>query len=388
MEDDLFPSSDEDDEWVEPPKSKKSKDPMGRRPPRSKKAAGSGTRRQNRQQNSEPTSGRRRRSRSGPIYVDNAPKAFKDVDPNDLEHSPSGSKCRFVRHKEITGRILLPETYLQPGEAGVLTFLLNFRPGDRNFRQFEYFGYHSEIARTRLSDIAKMTDEDLEAQIAQGEAELQTLPLPTHNETVAIPGFSTSLTDSIAINADVRTFNWRGFGAVQKFDVIVMDPPWQIAVATMTRGVTISYDQLDAGTIAKMPLGEIQTDGYLFMWVIASQFMNGILMMEKWGYHIETYMNWVKVSKYGKYMPSHGYYMQHNKETLLVGLKGTPPAEMRKSKFSGLIVKQRGARQSHKPARLYEIIEEVFPGQMYLEIFARPHNLRKGWVSMGMELPA
>jgi N6-adenosine-specific RNA methylase IME4 len=86
-------------------------------------------------------------------------------------------------------------------------------------------------------------------------------------------------------------------------------------------------------------------------------------------------------------MPSHGYYMQHNKETLLVGLKGSPPEEMNKEKFQSLIVRQRGVRQSHKPDQLYEIIENVFPGQMYLEVFARPHNLREGWVSLGIELP-
>jgi N6-adenosine-specific RNA methylase IME4 len=319
--------------------------------------------------------------------MDSAPKSFKDFDPNDLEHTPAGSQCRFVPYKELAGQILLPERYLRPDELGVLTFLPHFRASDPDFQQFEYFGHHSELASIQLRAIAAMSDRDLEAEIEAGEAELRTLPRPADSEIVAVPGFPATLTDSIAISADVRTFDWRRFGAAQKFDVVVMDPPWQIAVATVTRGVTIAYDQLDVGVIANIPLGEVQENGYLFMWVIASQFMNGVLMMQRWGYNIETYINWVKVSKYGRYMPSHGYYMQHNKETILVGLKGKPPAEMRRRKFQSLIVRQRDARQSHKPVKLYELIEEVFPGQMYLEIFARPHNLRNGWVSLGIELP-
>jgi hypothetical protein len=33
--------------------------------------------------------------------------------------------------------------------------------------------------------------------------------------------------------------------------------------------------------------------------------------------------------------------MQHNKEAILVGLKGTPPPEMGRAKFRGIIVRQR-----------------------------------------------
>jgi N6-adenosine-specific RNA methylase IME4 len=136
-----------------------------------------------------------------------------------------------------------------------------------------------------------------------------------------------------------------------------------------------------------MPIRYLKDNGYIFLWVIASQFVNGVAMLKNWGYKVEGYMNWVKISKYGRYMPSHGYYLQHNKESLVIGLKGRPPAEMNKELFETLIVKQRGVRQSHKPEKLYEMIERIFPEQMYLEVFARPHNLRKGWVSIGIELP-
>jgi mRNA m6A methyltransferase catalytic subunit len=42
--------------------------------------------------------------------------------------------------------------------------------------------------------------------------------------------------------------------------------------------------------------------------------------------------------------------------------------------------------QSEKPPQLYELIEQLVPNGKYLEIFARRHNLRNYWVSIGLEL--
>lgn len=48
---------------------------------------------------------------------------------------------------------------------------------------------------------------------------------------------------SIPINADIRNFDWKGLGkrqfelAGRYYDVIMMDPPWQLATANPTRGV-------------------------------------------------------------------------------------------------------------------------------------------------------
>lgn len=48
---------------------------------------------------------------------------------------------------------------------------------------------------------------------------------------------------SIPINADIRTFNWDSLGRRQfemvgrYYDVIMMDPPWQLSSANPTRGV-------------------------------------------------------------------------------------------------------------------------------------------------------
>jgi len=41
----------------------------------------------------------------------------------------------------------------------------------------------------------------------------------------------------VPIRADVRSFDFESLGAVAQFDVIVLDPPWQLATNTPSRGV-------------------------------------------------------------------------------------------------------------------------------------------------------
>jgi mRNA (2'-O-methyladenosine-N6-)-methyltransferase len=42
---------------------------------------------------------------------------------------------------------------------------------------------------------------------------------------------------------------------------------------------------------------------------------------------------------------------------------------------------------SRKPDEVYALLERLAPGARKLELFARPHNLRPGWVSIGNQLP-
>jgi len=111
----------------------------------------------------------------------------------------------------------------------------------------------------------------------------------------------------------------------------------------------------------------------------------------------------------------HGYYLQHAKETCLVGKKvlklfsvvafwcsvvafvepsmlvvahhsqGRDPPNCRHSVCSDVIFAERRG-QSQKPEEIYEMIEELVPEGRYLELFARRNNLRNYWVSIGNEL--
>ena len=42
---------------------------------------------------------------------------------------------------------------------------------------------------------------------------------------------------------------------------------------------------------------------------------------------------------------------------------------------------------SRKPDELYDLIERLKPGGRKIELFARPHNRRRNWLSLGDQLP-
>ena len=121
------------------------------------------------------------------------------------------------------------------------------------------------------------------------------------------------------------------------FDVIMMDPPWQLSSSQPSRGVAIGYSSLNDDLIADIPLGKLQTSGFLFVWVINAKYSWTINQMDKWGYDLVDEIVWVKKTVNGKIAKGHGFYLQHAKETCLVGLKVCPKTHFLKfSKFNFL----------------------------------------------------
>ena len=45
----------------------------------------------------------------------------------------------------------------------------------------------------------------------------------------------------IPIHANVTTYDWRRLCESSQFDVVMMDPPWQLATSNPTRGVSLGY---------------------------------------------------------------------------------------------------------------------------------------------------
>lgn len=189
----------------------------------------------------------------------------------------------------------------------------------------------------------------------------------------------------VPICGDVRTLDWHAIIAASggQFDAILMDPPWKLASAQPTRGVAIGYSYLSDAAIEELPVQSLAREGFLFVWVINSKYAAGIRLMQKWGYRLVDDIAWVKETVNRRLAKSHGYYLQHAKESCLVGIKGSPRAAV--SIASDVIFAGRRG-QSQKPDAIYELIEQLVPNGQYLEIFARRNNLRNGWVSIGNEL--
>jgi len=194
------------------------------------------------------------------------------------------------------------------------------------------------------------------------------------------------------IRADVRTFDFEQFGAFvkdtcgRKFDIIMMDPPWKLTTANPTRGVCISYDCLSDNELLDMPMKELQTDGFLLIWVINSKMMLAIDMFKKWGYKVADTISWTKMTVNRRIASGHGYYLQHAFETCLLGIKGSnPPGYDKDHDVSDVIYSERRG-QSQKPNEIYEYCERLVPNGLFLEIFGRRNNLRDGWFTIGNEI--
>lgn len=177
----------------------------------------------------------------------------------------------------------------------------------------------------------------------------------------------------------------------------MMDPPWQLACANPTRGVAIGYQQLMDHFIESMAINHIQDHGFLFIWVINAKYSFAFDLLKKWGYEYVDEVAWVKRTVNRRLAKSHGYYLQHAKETCLVGVKRRQiknengdwvPEELvfnKDVKISDVIFSERRG-QSQKPEEIYELIEKMMPNGKYCEIFARKNNLHDYWVSIGNEL--
>ena len=318
-------------------------------------------------------------------YVGLNKKYQKTIYDEDIHVSPMGTPCKFVPFEKIRGNILKPKKYFPEDCDNINTLLPSYDPAAEDKMQF--FGLEGQMPIFDMDYIKSLGDDDIDELISEIDHDLKLSGKNNKHDIVVVTPFDGDMNDSISIKADVTTFDWEDLGKRVQFDVILMDPPWRIQDTKNTRGVELGYEQMKTEQIAEMPIHLVQKEGFIFMWVVASIIPSGLDMMKNWGYKVINCINWIKISNKGIYKPSNGYYLQHNKETCLIGVKGKKYDNLNPEKFKDLIISPRNIRQSHKPNEIYDIIENVFPDGIYLEIFARAHNLRKSWVSLGLEVP-
>ncbi|EFN58866.1 hypothetical protein CHLNCDRAFT_50385 [Chlorella variabilis] len=182
----------------------------------------------------------------------------------------------------------------------------------------------------------------------------------------------------IPIHANVTTYDWSRLIRATQFDVVMMDPPWQLATANPTRGLTDQH-------IAQLPIPKLQQNGLLFVWVINAKYQFCLDLFDQWGYELVDEVVWVKMTVNRRLAKSHGFYLQHAKEVCLVARKGDDPPGMRGGVGSDIIYSERRG-QSQKPEEIYQLIEKLVPNGKYLEIFGRKNNLRDYWVTVGNEV--
>jgi N6-adenosine-specific RNA methylase IME4 len=135
--------------------------------------------------------------------------------------------------------------------------------------------------------------------------------------------------------------------------------------------------------IMDLPVPELAAaTSHLYLWVPNALLMEGLKVMDAWGFTYKTNLVWYKIRKDGG--PDGrgvGFYFRNVTELVLFGVRGSmrtlPPGRSQVN-----IVATRKREHSRKPDELYDLVESCSPGP-YLELFARFQ--RPGWYQWGNE---
>ncbi|KAJ9531964.1 hypothetical protein QJQ45_003668 [Haematococcus lacustris] len=190
-----------------------------------------------------------------------------------------------------------------------------------------------------------------------------------------------------------------------KFDVVLVDPPWDEYVrraphtAAMRDASVWTWQEimaLEVEALADRP-------SFVFLWCGSAEGLDaGRHCLNKWGFKRVEDICWIKTNK--ERNPRTGYLqavnqetysvLTHTKEHCLVGLRGQLKRNLdghfiHTNCDTDVIVSEEPAGGScEKPTELYEIIERFCLGKRRLELFGEEHNIRDGWVTVGLNLPA
>ena len=167
----------------------------------------------------------------------------------------------------------------------------------------------------------------------------------------------------------------------QLCSVLLCDPPWRYEHCEDEDGRAIEkqYPTLPLDKICTWPIDQICTrDAVLFLWVTTPKLVEGVRVLESWGFTYRTGMVWVK-DKIGM-----GYYARQRHELLFIATRGSVAVPAPADRPDSVIAAPRG-QHSSKPVAIYDLIERMYPRLPKGELFAR--EARAGWLRWGFEAP-
>ncbi|CAH2070612.1 unnamed protein product [Thlaspi arvense] len=181
-----------------------------------------------------------------------------------------------------------------------------------------------------------------------------------------------------------------------KFDVILVDPPWEEYVHRAP-GVSDSMEYWSFEDIINLKIEAIaDTPSFIFLWVGDGVGLEqGRQCLKKWGFRRCEDICWVKTNK-SNAAPTLRHdsrtVFQRSKEHCLMGIKGT----VRRSTDGHIIhanidtdviiAEEPPYGSTQKPEDMYRIIEHFALGRRRLELFGEDHNIRAGWLTVGKGL--
>lgn len=171
------------------------------------------------------------------------------------------------------------------------------------------------------------------------------------------------------------------------FSTILADPPWRFSNRTgkvapehrrLDRYSTMSLDAIKAMGVKNVAA----RNAHLYLWVPNALLLDGIAVMDAWGFRYVSNIVWAKRRKDGG--PDGrgvGFYFRNVTELLLFGVRGSMRT-LAPGRSQVNMIETRKREHSRKPDEQYDLIEKCSPGPR-LELFAR--HAREGWMAWGNE---
>lgn len=183
----------------------------------------------------------------------------------------------------------------------------------------------------------------------------------------------------------------------KRFDIIYADPPWhyngklQFDKSSksadhidLSRNIFISsasfkYPTLRTSEMMQIPIHEIAKDDcLLFMWTTNPHLAQAIKLGEAWRFEYKTVaFVWDKMTH------NPGQYTLSNCELCLVFKRGRIP-QPRGARNIQQLVRSTRKEHSQKPQEVIRAIENMFPTQERIELFARRKS--EGWSAWGLDV--
>jgi len=179
-----------------------------------------------------------------------------------------------------------------------------------------------------------------------------------------------------------------------------MDPPWE----EYARRCPANLDKADRVFWSLDEIMNLEIDAiadnpsFIFLWVGSSEGLDqGRLLLKKWGFRRCEDICWIKTNNKQratslKYEYDKNCVLTHTKEHCLMGIKGTVRRNVDGHLIHAnidtdvMISEEPPIGDNSKPEEMYHIIEHFSLGRRRIEIFAEDHNIRKGWLSLGLSL--
>lgn len=200
------------------------------------------------------------------------------------------------------------------------------------------------------------------------------------------------------IKANLKELDFNSLG---KYDVILVDPPWE-EYKTRIAGLPVysMHEKLEGWSfeeIANLKMDLLANPcSFIFLWVGSEHLDYGRQLLKIWGYKRCEDIVWLKTNKscftnqesiMSAKVPVNKdkHYLVNVKEHCLVGVKG----DVKRASDSHfihanidtdvIVAEEPDLGSPEKPSEIYEIIERFCLGRKRIELFGDNNGIRNGW---------